>query len=114
MAPRKTLPKKTKIVSSVSEEGVSSMSDKGGRSPAPSCLWEVSTVMEEDIKGHIVGGFLAPKELSGYQCALGQDVSAPDTSGIVVFVDFFHHGFNILYTSLFRISFIIMVHKCTT
>ena len=53
-------------------------------------------VTEEDIKGLVVGGFLAPKELSGYQCALGQDVLAPNTSGIVVFVDFFCLGFNIL------------------
>ena len=49
--------------------------------------------MEEDIKGLAVGGFLAPKELSGYRCALGQDVPGPDSGEIVVFVDFFHRGF---------------------
>ena len=50
---------------------------------------------EDDIKSLVTEGFLAPKELSGYRCALGQDVSAHDSGEIVVFVDFFHHGFNI-------------------
>ena len=34
-------------------------------------LQEVSTTMEEDIKSLVVGGFLAPRELLGYLCALG-------------------------------------------
>ena len=91
---RKTLAKKTKTISLVSEEDMS-LKSKGGWSPVPSSLWEVSTVMEEDIKNLMVGGFLAPRELSGYLCALGQDVPSPDSSKIVVFVDFFHHGFRV-------------------
>ena len=51
--------------------------------------------MEEDIKNLMVGGFPAPRELLGYWCALGQDVLAPDFGEIVVFVDFFHHGFRV-------------------
>ena len=51
--------------------------------------------MEEDIKSLMVGGFLALRELSGYQCALSQDVPAPDSSEVVVFVDFFHLGFRV-------------------
>ena len=71
-------------------------SSKGGKNPAPSSPWEVLTVMEEYIKSLVVRGFLAPKELLGYQCALGQDIPALDSSEIVVFVDFFHRGFNVL------------------
>ena len=52
-------------------------------------------VTEEDIKNLVVGGFLALRELLGYRCALGQDVPDPDYSEIVVFVDFFHHGFGV-------------------
>jgi hypothetical protein len=48
-------------------------------------------MMEEDIKNLVVEGFLVLRELSGYRCALGQDVATPDFSEIVVFVDFFHH-----------------------
>ena len=62
MAPRKTLAKKTKTISSVSEEDMSSKS-KGGWSPTPSSPWEVSTVMEEDIKNLVVEGFLAPSNV---------------------------------------------------
>ena len=51
--------------------------------------------MEEDIKNLVVGGFLVPRELSDYQCALGQDVPAPDSSEIVVFIDFFCCGFRV-------------------
>ena len=51
--------------------------------------------MEEDIKNLVVGGFLAPRELLCYRCALGQDVPAPDSNEIVVFVDFFRRGFNV-------------------
>ena len=69
MAPRKTLAKKTKTISLVSEEDMSSKS-KGGWSPIPSSPWEVSKAMEEDIKNLVDGGFLAPRELSGYLCAL--------------------------------------------
>ena len=68
MAPRKTLAKKTKTISSVSEEDMSSNS-KGGWSPTPGSPWEVSTAME-DIKNLVVEGFPAPSELLGYQCAL--------------------------------------------
>ena len=46
-------------------------------------------VTEEDIKNFVVGGFLALKELSGYRCAVDQDIPALDSSEIVVFVDFF-------------------------
>jgi ribosomal protein L20A (L18A) len=65
MAPRKTLAKKTKTIISVSEEDMSSKS-KGGQSPIPISLWEVSTVTEEDIKNLVVREFLAPRELLGY------------------------------------------------
>jgi len=41
---------------------------------------------EEDIKSLVVGGFLVPKELLGYQCSLGQDVPAPDSGEIIVFI----------------------------
>ena len=61
----------------------------------PSSLWEVSTAIEEDIKNLVVGGFLAPRELLGYRCALAQDVPAPNSGKIVVFVDFFHRGFRV-------------------
>jgi hypothetical protein len=94
MAPRKTLAKKTKTISSVGEEDMS-LKSKGGWSPIPCSPWEVLTVMEEDIKNLVVGGFLAPRELLGYRCALGQDVPAPDSSEIVVFVDFFRCGFGV-------------------
>jgi hypothetical protein len=59
MAPTKTLAKKTKTISSVDEEDMSSKS-KGGWSPVPNSTWEVLTAMEEDIKNLVVGGFLAP------------------------------------------------------
>ena len=72
-----------------------SLKSKGGWSPIPSSPWEVSKAMEEDIKNLVVGGFLAPRELSGYWCALGQDVLALDSGEIVVFVDFFHRGFGV-------------------
>jgi len=93
MASRKTKAKKTKTISSVSEEDMSSKS-KGGRSPIPSSPWEVSTVTE-DIKNLVVGGFLALRELLGYRCALGQDMPTPDSGKIVVFIDFFHHRFRV-------------------
>ena len=48
MAPRKTLAKKTKTISLVSEEDMGSKS-KGGRSPIPSSPWEVSTATEEYV-----------------------------------------------------------------
>jgi hypothetical protein len=51
---------------------------------------------EEDIISLVVGEFLASKELSGYRCALGQDVPALDSGEIIVFVDFFRHGFRVL------------------
>ena len=94
MEPRKTLAKKTKPISSVGEEDMGSKI-KGGQSPIPSSSWEVSTMVEEDIKNLMVGGFLAPRELSGYRCVLGQDVPAPNSGEIVVFVDFFHCGFRV-------------------
>jgi hypothetical protein len=94
MAPRKTLAKKTKTISLVSEEDMSSKR-KGGRSPIPNSPWEVMTAMEEDIKNLVVGGFLAPRELSVCQCALGQQMPAPDSSEIVVFIYFFCHGFGV-------------------
>ena len=94
MAPRKTLANKTKTISSVSEEDMSSK-NKGGRSPVPSSSSEVSTVMEEDIKNLVVGGFLVPRELLGYRCALGQDMPTPDSSEIVVFIDFFRREFRV-------------------
>ena len=72
-----------------------SSKSKGGRRTVPSSPWEVSTVMEEDIKNLVVGGFLAPRELSGYRCALDQDVPALNSDEIVVFVDFFHYGFRV-------------------
>jgi hypothetical protein len=75
MAPRKTMGKKTKTISSISEEDMSSK-NKGGQSPIPSSPWKVSTMTKEDIKNLVVGGFLAPRELLGYRCALGQDVPA--------------------------------------
>ena len=65
MAPRKTLAKKTKTISLVSEEDMGSKS-KGGWSSVPCSPWEVSTAMEQDIKNLVVGGFLAPRELLGY------------------------------------------------
>ena len=92
MAPRKTMAKKTKSISLVGEEDMSSKS-KGGWSPVPSSSWDMSTAMEEDIKSLVVGGFSAPRKLFGYQCALGQDVPAPDSSEIIVFVNFFYQGF---------------------
>ena len=46
-------------------------------------------VTEEDIKSLVVGGFLAPRELSGYRCALRQDIPTTDSGEIIVFVDFF-------------------------
>jgi len=70
MAPRKTLAKKTKTISSVGEEDMSPMG-KGGWSPVPNSPWEVSTTTDKDIKNLVVGGFLALRELSGYRCALG-------------------------------------------
>ena len=94
MAPRKTLAKKTKTIISVGEEDMSSKS-KGGRRPILSSLWEISMATEEDIKNLVVGGFLAARELLGCRCALGQDVPAPDSDEIVVFVDFFHHRFGV-------------------
>ena len=94
MMPRKTLGKKTKTISSVSEEDMSSKS-KGVWSPVPSSPWEVSSATEEDIKNLVVGGFLASRELSGCRCALGQDVPAPNSGEIVVFVDFFRRGFGV-------------------
>ena len=94
MAPRKTLAKKTETISLVSEEDMGSKS-KGGRSPVPNSLWEVSTATEEDIKNLVVGGFLAPRELSGYRCALDQDVPALNSDEIVVFVDFFRREFRV-------------------
>ena len=94
MVPRKTLAKKTKTISLVGEEDMSSKS-KGGWSPIPSSPWEVSTTREEDIKNLVVGGFLVPRELLGYRCALGQDVPTADSGEIVVFVDFFHRGFGV-------------------
>ena len=94
MAPRKTLAKKTKTISLVGEHDMSSKS-KGGWSPVPSSSWKVSTAMEEDIKILVVGGFLAPRELLGYRYALGQDVPAPDSSKIVVFVDLFRRGLGV-------------------
>ena len=94
MAPKKTLAKKAKTISSASEEDMSSKS-KGGRSPVPNSLWEVSTATEEDIKNLVVGGFLVPRELSVYRCALGQDVLAPDSGEIVVFINFFCRGFGV-------------------
>ena len=51
--------------------------------------------MEEDIKNHVVGGFLVLMELLGYYYAFGQDVPTPDSSKIVVFVDFFCHRFGV-------------------
>jgi len=92
MVSRKTLAKKTITISLVGEKDISSKS-KGGRSPVPSSPWEVSTTIEEDIKSLVVGGFSAPRKLFGYQCALGQDVPAPDSSEIIVFVNFFYQGF---------------------
>ena len=94
MALRKTLANKMKTISLVGDKDISSKS-KGGQSPIPSSLWEVSTAMEEDIKSLMVGGFLAPKELLGFRCALGQDIPAPDSSEIVVFVDFLRHRFRV-------------------
>jgi len=94
MAPRKTLAKKTKTISSVSEEDMSSKS-KGGRSLVPSSLWEVLMAMEEDIKNLVVGGFLVPRELLGYWCALCQDMPAPDSGKIIVFINFFRHDFRV-------------------
>ena len=94
MAPRKILAKKTKTISSVGEEDMKSKG-KGGHSPIPSFLWEVLTEMQEDIKNLVFGGFLAPRELLGYRCALGQDVPAPDSNEIVVFVDFFRSEFRV-------------------
>jgi hypothetical protein len=55
----------------------------------------VSTATDDDIKSLVMEEFLAPQELSGYRCALGQDVPAPDSGEIVVFVDFFRRGFGI-------------------
>ena len=52
-------------------------------------------MIEDDIKNLVVGGFLAARELLGCRCALGQDVPAPDSDEIVVFVDFFHRGFGV-------------------
>ena len=52
-------------------------------------------VTEEDIKNPVVGGFLVPRELSGYQCSLGHDVPIPDFNKIFVFIDFFHHRFGV-------------------
>ena len=94
MAPKKTLGKKTKTISLVSEEHMSSKS-KGGWSLVPSSPWEVPTATEEDIKDLVVGGFLAPRELLGYRCGLSQDVPVPDFSEIVVFIDFFHPRFGV-------------------
>jgi hypothetical protein len=39
-------------------------------------------VTEEDIRSLVIGGFMAPKELSGYRCTVGQDVPAPNFSEI--------------------------------
>ena len=72
-----------------------SSKSKGGRSPIPSSLWEVLTVTKEDIKNLVVGGFLVPRELLGYRCAHGQDMPTPNSGKIVVFVDFFYHGFRV-------------------
>jgi hypothetical protein len=65
MALRKTLAKKSKTFSSVSEEDMS-LKSKGRWSLVCSSLWEVSTAMEEDIKSLVVGEFLPSRELSGY------------------------------------------------
>jgi hypothetical protein len=54
MAPRKILDKKTKTISLVGEEDMSSKSERG-QSPVPSSPWEVLTTMEEDIKNLVVG-----------------------------------------------------------
>jgi hypothetical protein len=51
--------------------------------------------MEDDIKSLVTERLLAPMELLGYRCALGQGVSMPDSGEIVVFVDFFHRGFGV-------------------
>jgi hypothetical protein len=93
MGSRKTLDKKTKTISLVGEEDMSSKS-KGGQSPILGSPWEVSTATE-DIKNLVVGGFLAPRELLDYQCALGQDVPTLDSGEIVVFIDSFHHRFRV-------------------
>ena len=86
--------KKTKSISLVGEEDMSSKS-KGGWNPIPSSPCKVLTAMEEDIKNLVVGGFLEPRELLGYRCALGQHVPAPDSGEIVVFINFFRRGFRV-------------------
>jgi hypothetical protein len=87
---------------------------KGGQSPIPNSLWEVSTTIEEDIKNLVVGGFLVPRELSGCRCALSQDVPTPDFCKIVVFVDFFHRGFGVPITGSSEISSDTTTHRYTT
>ena len=94
MALRKTLGKKTKTISSVGEEDISSKRN-GGWSTVPSAPWDMLMATEEDIKNLVVGGFLAPRELLGYWCALGQDVPTPNFDEIVVFINFFRRGFRV-------------------
>ena len=48
-----------------------------------------------DIEDLIKEGFLALEAHSGYRRALGQDIPAPNTGEIIVFVDFFRRGFNV-------------------
>lgn len=112
MVLKKNVPKKIKTVSSVSEESMSVKSSKGGNGSAPNSQWEVLTVTEVDIKSLVAEGFLALEMLSGYRCTLGQDVLAPNTGEIVVFVDFFSH--RSIYIGFSGISFVIMMPKCIT
>ena len=93
MASRKTLGKKTKTISSVSVEDMSSKS-KGTESCAQFSVGGVDGDRGE-YQESCGWGFLAPRELLGYRCALGQDVPAPDSGKIVVFVDFFRRGFGV-------------------
>jgi len=46
-------------------------------------------VTEEDIKSLVKEGYQVAKVLSGYRCAFGQGILAPNTGEIMVFVDFF-------------------------
>jgi hypothetical protein len=92
LAPRKILPKKAKRVNSTIEDNVGDKGSKGGKSGKGFALvspWDVLTTTATNIEALVQEGFLAPKALLGYQCALGQDMLAPNFSEIMVFVIFF-------------------------
>jgi hypothetical protein len=63
--------------------------------PAPSTVWETSTVTEEQIQSLADRGLLRPKAQVGWRPAAGEDFPTEGTSETVVFLAHIERGFSV-------------------